>query len=458
MKIILKIFARYAASAAGIALFLLALNFAVLIAWAVYSSNIEGSKFNSREIASNLTRHGEVYEMSETGMEMIEQQYQWAMLLDDSGNVVWSENLPAELPLHYSAPEVASFSRWYLNDYPVHVWRHLDGLLVLGSPEGSIWKHGMEMPEIIMANVPVWLAAAVILNCIAAILLAFLSSMRLFRSLRPIIKGIEDIAANKPAALSTGGILGDLAEKLNRTSAQLKKQENALQKRDNARTQWIVGVSHDIRTPLSMVMGYASQLEENSLLPQAEREQAGVIRRQSEKIKKLVDDLNLASKLEYDMQPLRMEHIYPAELVRSVVTDFLNSGLDARYSLELMVEKEAQSLAIAGDEGLLRRAIANLLNNSIQHNPDGCAISVLVEKSLPHCAITVSDDGMGFPEAMLETLSDSEKTAGIGNQGLGLTIVKQIIRAHGGAIEFNNLPRSACAVKLYLPVVIPSLS
>lgn len=453
MKIILKIFARYAASAAGIALILLALNFTVLIAWVVQSSNIGRTEYNVQEIASSLTRHNDTYEITQAGVQMIQKQYQWAMLLDERGKVVWSENLPAELPLRYTVPEVASFSRWYLNDYSVRVWRHLDGLLVLGSPEGSTWKHGIEMPEIIMANIPVWLVAALILNCIAAILLAFLSSMRLFRSLRPIIRGIEDITANKPTALSTGGLLGDLAEKLNRTSAQLKKQETALQKRDNARTRWIAGISHDIRTPLSMVMGYASQLEENPLLPQAEREQAGIIRRQSEMIKKLVNDLNLASKLEYDMQPLRMENIYPVELARSVVTDFLNSGLDACYSLELIVEKEAQSLAIAGDEELLRRAISNLLNNSIQHNPDGCAITVSVEKCAAQCAITVIDDGVGFPEKMLEALSDSGNTAGIGNQGLGLTIVKQIIRAHGGAIAFDNSPRSVCAIKLYLPVV-----
>jgi len=452
MKLIMKIFARYAASAAGIALILLGFNFAVLIAWVVYSGNLEGTKYNSREIASNLTRHGEVYEMSQTGVQMIQEQYQWAMLLDNSGNVVWSENLPAELPLHYTVPEVASFSRWYLNDYPVHVWRHLDGLLVLGSPKGSIWKHGMEMHEIIMMNIPIWLAAALILNCIAAILLAFLSSIRLFRSLRPIIKGIEDIAANKPAALSTGGILGDLAEKLNRTSAQLRKQEAALQKRDNARTRWIAGVSHDIRTPLSMVMGYASQLEENPLLPQAEREQAGVIRRQSEKIKTLVNDLNLASKLEYDMQPLRMAIIYPAELARSVVTDFLNSGLDAHYSIDLYVEREAQSLTIIGDEELLRRAISNLLNNSIQHNPDGCAITVSVEKSAAYCAITVADNGAGFSQEILETLSNSENAAGTGKRGLGLTIVQQIVRAHGGRVEFNTLPQSGCTIRLWLLV------
>ena len=62
-------------------------------------------------------------------------------------------------------------------------------------------------------------------------------------------------------------------------------------------------VSHDIRTPLSMVMGYAGQIEDNESLPESERKKARIIRQQSTKMKNLINDLNLASKLEYNMQP-----------------------------------------------------------------------------------------------------------------------------------------------------------
>lgn len=77
-----------------------------------------------------------------------------------------------------------------------------------------------------------------------------------------------------------------------------------MQKKETARANWISGVSHDIRTPLSMVMGYAGQIEENEALPEADRKKARIIRQQSIKMKNLINDLNLASKLEYNMQPI----------------------------------------------------------------------------------------------------------------------------------------------------------
>ena len=74
-------------------------------------------------------------------------------------------------------------------------------------------------------------------------------------------------------------------------------------KRDQARSDWINGISHDIRTPLSVVMGYASQMESDGSLGERQREQAGIIRRQSETIRSLVGDLNLTMRLDYEMQP-----------------------------------------------------------------------------------------------------------------------------------------------------------
>jgi signal transduction histidine kinase len=451
-KTLLKILARYLASAVGITLTLLVLNLAVLIALLAVSSNAKSSDYNFPEIAASLTKEDGRYQLSESGRQIIQKQYQWAMLLDDSGAVVWSLNLPQEIPLKYTVAEVASFTRWYLQDYPVYVWRHPDGLLVLGSAKGSLWKHGMEAPEVVMANLPAWMAGALMLNAVASVLLALLSGLRLFRSLKTLAGGIEDMAMKKPVELSTSGILGDLAGRLNQASARLQQQEAALQKRDNARTTWIAGVSHDIRTPLSMVMGYASELEESPHLPQAEREQAGIVRRQSEKIKTLVSDLNLASKLEYDMQPLRTERIYPAELARGVVTDFLNSGLEPAYSIELQADKEVQKVTVEGDEELLRRAISNLIQNSIRHNPDGCAITVTVAASFTHCSITVADNGAGYPQEVVEAFKGPETPAVLQSHGLGLIIVRQIARAHGGRVDFRNRAQSGCAAEMQLPL------
>lgn len=451
MKSMMKILTRYVLSAAGVALVLLIVNFAVFVAWTVQSGRVVQKDDHVSQLSDNLTESGGVYTLSESARETIEQRYQWAMLLNENGSVIWSKNLPDDLPLKYSVSDVAGFTRWYLNGYPVNVWQHSDGLFVLGSAKGSMWKYNLEYSQKFMGSALTWIPAALIFNSIAAVLLALLFGLRLFRSLKPLARGIEAMSEKQPVYLSTRGLLGDLADGINKTSAQLTRQETDLSRRDNARASWIAGVSHDIRTPLSIVMGYASQLEDDPELPLSKREQAGVIRKQSERIKTLINDLNLASKLEYDMQPIRKSPVALAALLRQIAADFINGGLPEIDSIDVKINDGAQNAIVTGDEQLLRRAISNLITNSIRHNPDGCCVKVALESDTENCSISVSDNGIGFTKEQLADLNRSNSSAMLENHGIGLTIVRQIVRAQGGTAVFRNLPEGGCVVVLCLP-------
>ena len=109
-------------------------------------------------------------------------------------------------------------------------------------------------------------------------------------------------------------------------------------KKDAARANWIAGVSHDIRTPLSMVMGYAGQIENLTYLREEDRKKASAIVRQSRRMKGLINDLNLASKMEYNMQPLVREDINAVALARQVAVDFINMDVEGRYPIEWETE------------------------------------------------------------------------------------------------------------------------
>jgi signal transduction histidine kinase len=455
MKSLMKILVRYVLTASGIALILAALNLAVLISWIGATGDISKYEYRISQVAAALTSYQGTFTMSDIGQKAMENRYQWAMLLNDQGKVIWSLNLPEGLPDQYSVRDVASFTHWYLNDYPVYVWQHPDGLLVLGEPRGSRWKTDLEMSTSALNTTLAWIPVVILLNIIAAVILAILLGLRLFRSLRILVNGIEDIGDGKPVDIPTGGLLGDLAGKLNRTSDLLRKQDIALAKRDDARATWIAGISHDIRTPLSMIMGYASQLEENPRLIEDDREQAGIIRRQGQKINALVNDLNLTSRLEYAMQPLQLANIFPAKLLRNIVAEFLNNNLDERFQVELDIKPEAQGLIISGDEKLLERVIANLINNSREHNPSGCSVHIQLCRKSDQCEILVDDDGIGFDQAAMDDLSNSSNPSLDKKQGLGLTIVRQIIQVHGGSVKIRNLQPAGCSVKISLPVVDP---
>ena len=143
--------------------------------------------------------------------------------------------------------------------------------------------------------------------------------------------------------------MSEIAECVNRASRVLSRQ-------NQARVNWISGVSHDIRTPLSMIMGYSDRILETPGLDRKVCQEAGIIRSQSAKIKDLVQDLNLVSQLEYDMQPLHKRSIRLSKLLRSFAADLLNQGIDENYSIEIEIDSKAELVEIEGDSRLILRA------------------------------------------------------------------------------------------------------
>ena len=218
--------------------------------------------------------------------------------------------------------------------------------------------------------------AMLILNLILVLLLVIVWSVRFYRSLRTIALGLESLSKEEPICLPEKGMTELLARQLNQTSKILTKQREHLAKRDDARTTWISSVSHDIRTPLSLIMGYAASLKSDSALSKEQRHTAELMEHQSLQIKHLIEDLNLTSKLEYDMQPLRRMAFQPARLLRTLVSDCYNQGLLDTHVLELCISKEIEPVYLDGDTSLLTRAFYNLIQNSVRHNPSGCQIQI----------------------------------------------------------------------------------
>lgn len=122
-------------------------------------------------------------------------------------------------------------------------------------------------------------------------------------------------------------------------------------------------------------MGYASEIEETGSLPETIRKQAGIIRRQIEKLKNLVSDLNLTTKLEYSIHPIQRLSLNAMESARQEISGILNAGLPNGYELELSEDHPGKTMVLTGDRILLNRMLCNLIQNSIVHNPDGCKIT-----------------------------------------------------------------------------------
>lgn len=124
-------------------------------------------------------------------------------------------------------------------------------------------------------------------------------------------------------------------------------------------------------------MGYASQLEEDDSLTDRQHQQAVIIRQQSERIKALISDLNLASKLEYGAHPLSLIRFSPAVLIRKTAVAFLNQYQDNSYPIEVEISAEAEATQIVADELLLQRVFENLTATAFATIPTAAPLPLM---------------------------------------------------------------------------------
>lgn len=452
MNAVQRFFRRYILSTVGIVLLFFAVNIALLFV-IIIAGGMSGAdtSFSVRDFSDHVVLRDGKWVADDTALSMLQEQSAWAMLLNEDGDVIWQQSLPEKLPRSYTSTEVASFSRWYLEDYPVKIWTRADGkLMVVGYQPGTLVKYYFSLEWPYMGVLLGGIAAVFIINLLLIIFLILRNTRKVEKAMTPILQGIQNLSHGKALHLEEQGELAEINAGLNRAAGYMKKK-------DNTRAEWIRGVSHDIRTPLSMVLGYASELEDDCDLPPNARKQAGIIRRESEKMKRLIDDLNLTTKLEYALQPVHFQDVDWVETSRQAVSEVLNSGLDSRYEIVFAEMQPGRSIHLLGDDGLLRRMLDNLIRNSITHNPHGCRISVSVGEENGRCLCTVSDDGIGIEPERLNVLNrgdDITSTQGSDEKnehGLGLKLVTQIVKAHRGTVSFSGSTPHGLEVRISLP-------
>ena len=410
--------------------------------------------------AAELQLTDGVYSISDDVMAELKEENSWAFLIDnDTRQVVWgTDNLPDNIPMHYTLSDIAELTRGYIDGYPTFTGEAQNGLLVLGYPKDRFWKHTRASWDYnFIANLSKNTMIILAINIVLIFLIYAAVDSKLLRSIKPITNGIQNLSNGSPVCIKEKGILSELAEKINKTSEILQMQADQLRKKETARANWIAGVSHDIRTPLSMIMGYAGQLETSKNLSEIERKKASVIVRQSKRMKDLISDLNLASKLEYDMQPITMKQENAVSIIRQVVVDFMNMDIDDRFPIEWKTVDTLSACYINADKDLLKRAISNLIQNSINHNENGCVIYVYVNDDNNTCKICIEDSGIGASDEQIDRLNytphymicDTNTTEQ--RHGLGLLIVKQIIKGHNGKILIDHSEYGGFKVVLIIP-------
>lgn len=456
-----NIFKKFILSTALIALILFIFNYSIIT---LYMS--EGVSLNSSEspeslltdIDTNLKLENNEYYINDNTKLKLNNADVWAMLINNDGSVIWNYDLPSDIPLKYSLTDVALFSRNYLNDYPVYSWKHNDDLIVIGYPKDKYAKYQYTFPIKWVKSIPVKILVFLLLNILLALVLSLFIGNKMIKSIKMLISALEKLSKGEFVEVKCEGVLKGISNSINKTSKILKEKDELLKKKDKARLNYIAGISHDIRTPLSMILGYSSELQDNKDLSLKEREEMGTIVRQSLKIKSLINDLNLVSSLEYDMQPVNLKKVRISSLLREIICDFINNDLDEKYDVSF--ENDNENIIISCDENLIKRAITNLIQNSINHNPNGCSIiTKLSSDNSNNCIIKIYDDGIGITKEklndILKTPYEKEKISKDGTitHGLGLVIVNSIIKAHNGELIIESDVDRGFSSLIKLPII-----
>lgn len=353
-----------------------------------YLEGASKSQFPIEKFSSLIENNNNQIEAHEDVEAFLKSFDAWAMLLNDNGDVTWECKMPQQLSRHYSATDIALFSRWYLEDYPVNIWKRLDGLLVVGLSPDKVTQFYTSFNKKYFVT-GMYIVLAIFLANICLIIFFFLRNIhQIEKAVSPILDSIHSLSDGSSFHLDESGELVEIRAELNRAGKYLIKK-------DNTRADWIRGISHDIRTPLSMILGYSSEIEDNPDVSETVHNQARIIRTYSEYLKNLVENLNLTTKLEYSMYTIGHNSINPVELARQVIAEFINNNLSDKYELILSEFYEKNHLQIIGDTFLLNRMLTNLIRNSFIHNPNGCHITVSINQDTNFCIFSIEDTGQG---------------------------------------------------------------
>jgi two-component system OmpR family sensor kinase len=284
------------------------------------------------------------------------------------------------------------------------------------------------------------------------------------RSMRPIGEMVDTAEAIAAGELTRrvpesdpGTELGRLGASLNEMLSTIEEALTNEQESQERLRRFVADASHELRTPVTAIGGYA-ELRRKGGLAGAEAEDRAWSRIESEsaRMAALVEDLIMLARLG-EGQPLSVETVDLSAIARDAAADHATIDRDRPVTVEA-----PDSVMVTGDNQRLHQVISNLLANVRVHTAPGTLTTVRVEDQGAWAVLTVIDDGPGIPEESLDRVfqrfhrADRSRSRKSGGSGLGLSIVQAIVEAHGGTVDADNDPGGGARFTVRLPKSTPA--
>jgi len=297
---------------------------------------------------------------------------------------------------------------------------------------------------------------SILVTLISTIVIGMILIWYLTKNLNKIIKSVNDFKngdLNARINLKTKGELSVLANNIDEMSDTLVEYINERKSLENLKKELIANVSHDLRTPLTSIQGYAETLVmlDEKLSKEDKMKYTNFILSSTEKVKKLVDDLFEISKLESNSVRTQFETFSIEEMVSDIVSKY--ELIAKSNDLELEFESNVKKPYVYADIALINRVMQNLIDNAIKHTPSGGKVKVIIQMINDQLMVSVKDTGVGIPDGELPYIFDRyRKGNSESGTGLGLAIVKKILELHNSEIDVVSVLQQGTSFTFNLPV------
>ncbi|WP_304540595.1 HAMP domain-containing sensor histidine kinase [Desulforamulus aquiferis] len=285
---------------------------------------------------------------------------------------------------------------------------------------------------------------------------------RIFKPILQLHDGVKEIAkGNYNVRIDNNACneIGFLIESFNIMAEKLKENENLKQEYEENRKALIANISHDLKTPITAIQGYIEAIQDGIVTsPEKMAQYLEIINNNTVYINHLIDDLFLFSKLDMHQLEFKMESVPIKAYMHDLMTEFSfelqERGFEFHYTDDM-----AEKYNVVIDRKRIYQVIRNIIGNAIKYGPPGALrLETRLYKSEGFSYLTIRDNGPGIPEDKLPRIFDrfyrvdSERTKDLMSTGLGLSIAKELVEAHGGKVLVESVVGEGSCFTLAIPL------
>ncbi len=367
----------------------------------------------------------------------------WFKVLDKNLNVILeSDNAPAKK--NYTEKEIIYMRGYYNNGLFIEKYQYInnDGIkrtAIIKSRELYTNSFFKKMNILTKIDFVVFGIAYIIL----VVIFVFVLRSKFYEPLEKLNKAMELLTEGKrkkPVDYSGPREFVDICDRFNIMVSKLEDSENQRKKLMNDKERMMADISHDLKTPITSIQGYAKALSDGIIADEDKDKYIKIIYEKSKKLTELINIFHEYSKLEHPDFSLIFEKVDLSEYLRAYIALKYEDIVESGFNIEVDIPEEEMEIKI--DKVQLQRVFDNILGNSIKHNEKGTNIYVSLKEKNDIYEIIIADDGKGISKDIANnifeafTVGDESRNSKQGS-GLGLAIAKTIVDLHGGTIELE---------------------